>query len=112
MHITVKREDLLKPLSVVAGVVERRQTLPILSNILLRYDGKVLALTGTDLEVEISAQISCKGGQNGEITVPARKLHDICRALPNEALVDISVSIPMQGHVDSLNVACAGSIRH
>src|SRR4030065_29898 len=73
MHITVKREDLLKPLSIVAGVVERRQTLPILSNIMLRYNGKELALTGTDLEVEISAQIPCKGGDNGEMTVPASK---------------------------------------
>lgn len=89
MHITVKREELLKPLGIVAGVVERRQTLPILSNIMLRYNGKELALTGTDLEVEISAQISCKGGENGEMTVPARKLHDICRALPNEAMIDI-----------------------
>jgi len=91
MHITVKREELLKPLSIVAGVVERRQTLPILSNIMLRYNGKELALTGTDLEVEISAQISCKGGDSGEMTVPARKLLDICRALPNEALIEISL---------------------
>lgn len=91
MHISVKREDLLKPLSIVAGVVERRQTLPILSNIMLRYNGKDLALTGTDLEVEVSAQISCTGGEKGEMTVPARKLHDICRALPGEAQIDISV---------------------
>jgi DNA polymerase-3 subunit beta len=91
MHITVKREDLLKPLGIVAGVVERRQTLPILSNIMLRYNGKELALTGTDMEVEISAQLSGKGGENGEITVPARKLHDICRALPSDSLIDISL---------------------
>ena len=58
---------------------------------MLRYNGKELTLTGTDLEVEISAQVSCKGGDNGEMTVPARKLHDICRALPNEALIDISL---------------------
>jgi DNA polymerase-3 subunit beta len=91
MHITVKREDLLKPLGIVAGVVERRQTLPILSNIMLRYNGKELALTGTDMEVEISTQLSGKGGENGEITVPARKLHDICRALPSDSLIDISL---------------------
>lgn len=91
MHITVKREDLLKPLSIVAGVVERRQTLPILSNIMMRYNGKELVLTGTDLEVEISAQIPCMGGESGEMTVPARKLHDICRALPSEAMIDISL---------------------
>ena len=91
MHITVKREDLLKPLGIVAGVVERRQTLPILSNIMLRYNGKELTLTGTDLEVEISAQVSGKGGENGEMTVPARKLHDICRALPSESMIDVSL---------------------
>jgi DNA polymerase-3 subunit beta len=91
MHITVKREDLLKPLGIVAGVVERRQTLPILSNIMLRYNGKELALTGTDLEVEISAQLAGKGGENGEMTVPARKLYDICRALPGDSLIDISL---------------------
>jgi DNA polymerase III subunit beta len=91
MHITVKREDLLKPLGIVAGVVERRQTLPILSNILLRYNGKELALTGTDLEVEISVRLPAKGGDSGEMTVPARKLHDICRALPAESLIEISL---------------------
>jgi len=91
MHIKVRREDLLKPLGVVAGVVERRQTLPILSNILLRFDGKELSLTGTDLEVEVSARIPGVGGDSGEITVPARKLHDICRALPADADVDISL---------------------
>lgn len=91
MHITVKREDLLKPLGIVAGVVERRQTLPILSNILLRNNGSELVLTGTDLEVEISAKISVKGGDKGEVTVPARKLYDICRALPSDASIDISL---------------------
>lgn len=90
MHISVKREDLLKPLAIVAGVVERRQTLPILSNILLRHDGKELTLTGTDLEVEISARLSGGGGSAGEMTVPARKLYDICKALPNQALIDIT----------------------
>lgn len=91
MHITVRREELLKPLGIVAGVVERRQTLPILSNILLRHDGKGLTMTGTDLEVEISAHIDGKGGASGEMTVPARKLYDICRALPPESELDISL---------------------
>ena len=91
MHITIKREELLKPLGVVSGVVERRQTLPILSNILLRYNGKDLVLTGTDLEVEISAHLSLSSGKSGEITLPARKLYDICRALPADATIDISL---------------------
>ena len=88
MHITLSRDDLLKPLSVVTGVVERRQTLPILSNILLRHNGKLLTLTGTDLEVEITTHIDCAGAA-GETTLPARKLYDICRALPAGAQVDI-----------------------
>lgn len=88
MHITLSRDDLLKPLGIVSGVVERRQTLPILSNILLRHNGKTLTLTGTDLEVEITTHIDCSGAA-GEITLPARKLHDICRALPAGAQVEI-----------------------
>jgi DNA polymerase-3 subunit beta len=88
MQITIQRDELIKPLGIVAGVVERRQTLPILSNILFRFDGKGLSITGTDLEVEISAHISCKGTA-GEMTLPARKLYDICRALPNEATIEI-----------------------
>jgi DNA polymerase-3 subunit beta len=91
MHTTVKREELLRPLAIVAGVVERRQTLPILSNILLRLGGEHLTLTGTDLEVEISARLSGQCIDVGEMTVPARKLHDICRALPAESLIDISL---------------------
>lgn len=90
MHIIVRREELIKPLGVAAGVVERRQTLPILSNILLRHNGRELVLTGTDLEVEVSAHLEVKGAA-GEMTVPARKLYDICRALPSESEIDISL---------------------
>lgn len=52
MHFTIQREALLKPLQLVAGVVERRQTLPVLSNVLLVVEGQQLSLTGTDLEVD------------------------------------------------------------
>ena len=90
MHISVSREDLIKPLGIVAGVVERRQTLPILSNILVRMGSKGLSLIGTDLEVEISAHLDTAGSQ-GDMTVPARKLYDICRALPAGAKIDISL---------------------
>lgn len=88
MRITAPREELLKPLGFVAGVVERRQTLPILGNILLRLEDGVLTLTGTDLEVEVVARMKAEG-ENGVMTVPARKLLDICRALPAEAVIDI-----------------------
>lgn len=90
MNISVRREDLIKPLSVVAGVVERRQTLPILSNILVRQDERGLSLTGTDLEVEISARIPVQGAKT-ELTLPAKKLFDICRALPVDAKIDIAM---------------------
>ena len=84
MKFTVAREALLKPLQLVAGVVERRQTLPVLANVLVVLDGDQLSLTGTDLEVEIVGRIQLEqAGEGGEITVPARKLVDICRSLPD-----------------------------
>lgn len=91
MQITLKREDLLKPLSMVAGVVERRQTLPILSNVLVRQAGNELRLSGTDMEVEIVVTMQEVDGADGEITLPARKWLDICRALPAEAKVEIRI---------------------
>lgn len=89
MHITLQREDILKPLGYVAGVVEKRQTLPILSFILLRQEGNEVTFTGTDLEIEIIARVKTEHSTNGELTLPARKLLDICRALPEGAAIDI-----------------------
>jgi len=89
MHIRFVREELLKPLSYVAGVVERRQTLPILSYLLLSQEGDVVELTGTDLEVEVVAKGKAEAPGSGRATLPARKLLDICRALPAEAVLDI-----------------------
>ena len=89
MRFTVSRDSLLKPLQLVAGVVERRQTLPVLSNVLIVLDGENLSLTGTDLEVEIVGRIQLEqAGEAGEITVPARKLVDICRSLPDTANIE------------------------
>lgn len=86
MKFTVSREDLLKPLQLVAGVVERRQTLPVLANVLMVLEGDKLSLTGTDLEVEIVARVSLpQKGESGETTVPAKKFVDICRSLPEGA---------------------------
>lgn len=93
MQIQLEREKLLKPVNMVAGVVERRQTLPILSYLLLRAaDGKV-SFTGTDLEVEMIAAVDGRVEKPGEVTVPARKLFDICRALPE----GVAVSLTRQG---------------
>ena len=92
MHFTIQREALLKPLQLVAGVVERRQTLPVLSNVLLVVEGQQLSLTGTDLEVELVGRVALEEpAESGEITVPARKLMDICKSLPSDALIDIRV---------------------
>ncbi|MBB3102985.1 DNA polymerase III subunit beta [Azomonas macrocytogenes] len=90
MHFTIQREALLKPLQLVAGVVERRQTLPVLSNVLLVVQDQQLSLTGTDLEVELIGRVTLEEpAEAGEVTVPARKLMDICKSLPNEALIDV-----------------------
>lgn len=86
MKFTISREQLLKPLQQVAGVVERRQTLPVLSNVLMVLDGNRLSLTGTDLEVELVATIEMEQEfPASEITIPAKKLLDICKALSDQA---------------------------
>jgi DNA polymerase-3 subunit beta len=92
MKLSAARDVLLKPLQAVIGVVERRQTMPILSNVLLVARDGELAITATDLEVELVAQTAVEVEAGGEITVSGRKLLDICRALPDGATIDISVS--------------------
>ena len=91
MKFTIPREALLKPLQLVTGVVERRQTLPVLANLLIQADENGLSLTGTDLEVEMIANCAVPVEQHGEVTIPARKLADIWRALPDGA--DVSVAV-------------------
>lgn len=92
MHFTISREALLKPLQLVSGVVERRQTLPVLSNVLLVLDGSELSLTGTDLEVELVGRVSVDEAKTvGSITVPARKLLDICKSLSDDAMIELSL---------------------
>lgn len=93
MRFLVPRDVLLKPLQLVAGVVEKRQTHPALANVLLVLEGKRLTLTGTDLEVEIIGRIELEEpGVDGEITVPAKKFLDICRSLPEDASVEFVYS--------------------
>jgi DNA polymerase-3 subunit beta len=92
MKFSAARDVLLKPLQAVIGVVERRQTMPILSNVLLVAKGNELAVTATDLEVELVAQTEVSVEADGEITVSGRKLLDICRALPDGSDIDISVT--------------------
>ncbi|NIM29163.1 MAG: DNA polymerase III subunit beta [Gammaproteobacteria bacterium] len=91
MKLTMQRENLLKPLQAVQGVVERRQTLPILSNFLIAIDAERLSVTGTDMEIELVASIPLSDAEAGEVTVPARKLVDICRSLPADAEIRLEV---------------------
>ena len=92
MKLSASREVLLKPLQAVIGVVERRQTMPILANVLLAAKDGQLAVTATDLEVELVASVNVEVEAPGEVTVPGRKLLDICRALPDEAEIVVSLS--------------------
>ena len=92
MKFSIARDALIKPLNSVAGVVERRQTLPILSNVLLALEDKTLSLTGTDLEVELIGRVELEAaGVDGEVTVPARKLVDICKSLPEGSTIEFSL---------------------
>lgn len=90
MRFTLQREAFLKPLAQVVNVVERRQTLPVLANFLVQVRDGQLSLTGTDLEVEMVSRIAVEDAQDGETTIPARKLFDIIRALPDTSRVTVS----------------------
>ncbi len=89
--IKTSRESLLKPLQAVSGIIERRHTLPVLSNVLLSRKDGTLAFVATDIEIEISAGMPCDGDDKA-VTVGARKLLDILRALPAQAEVVLSLA--------------------
>ena len=91
MKFTLQREVFLKPLQQVIGVVERRQTLPVLGNVLVNAGKKQIKITATDLEVELQATLATPVTEPGDITLPARKLLDICRTLPEGAEISLSV---------------------
>jgi len=92
MNVTSSRESFLRPLQAVIGVVERRQTMPILANVLMKMKGNQLSITASDLEVELVAEsVVDEVKKPGEITVPARKFLDICRALPEESTIRIQL---------------------
>jgi DNA polymerase-3 subunit beta len=89
MRFSLSREALLKPLQQVVNVVERRQTLPVLANLLVQVENGTLSLTGTDLEVEMVSRSPVDDAQGGETTIPARKLFEIVRALPDGAKITV-----------------------
>jgi DNA polymerase-3 subunit beta len=89
MNIGMDRSQLLPALAMVSGVVERRHTLPILGNLLIAADNGGVTLRATDLELEIGTRTGGRVQEGGATTVPARKLLDICRSLPEGAEVTI-----------------------
>jgi DNA polymerase-3 subunit beta len=91
MKFTISREVLLQPLTQVVGVVERRQTLPVLANFMLTARDGRLTVTGTDMEVELISSVPADVVQEGDITVPARKLVDIIKALPDGSNISFNI---------------------
>ena len=90
--LTTTRDALLAPLQSVAGIVEKRHTLPILSNVLLEKHGDQLTLLATDIEIQIrTTSAGHIGGEDAAITVGARKLQDILRALPDSAEINLTL---------------------
>ncbi|MEC4720578.1 DNA polymerase III subunit beta [Noviherbaspirillum sp. CPCC 100848] len=91
--VKTQRDTLLRPLQIVSGIVERRHTLPILANILIRKDGEKVSFLSTDIEVQITTHADVGvGGEVAATTVAARKLLDILRALPDSGDVTLSLA--------------------
>ena len=108
MKIEIQREQFLQLLQSVVGVVERRQTLAILANVLIIAENNSLTMIATDLEVELSATCSLDIAEEGRTTLPGRKLFDILRALPDETPVKVSIDqnkALIRGHKSRFNLA-------
>jgi DNA polymerase-3 subunit beta len=91
MNLIIKRENLLDPLQHVIGAVERKQTKPILGHVLIRNSNGNMILKATDLEIELIADLKIDSSDEVETTLPARKLLDICKALPEGCTLNLSV---------------------
>ena len=91
MIFNIQRETLLHPLSEINGVVEKKQTLAILGNFYIKAYLGVLSITASDSEVEMVASCQAEIIEEGEITLPARKFFDICRALADGSLINVSM---------------------
>lgn len=89
--LQAERDALLKPLQTVTGIVERRHTLPILSNVLIRKQADALSFLATDLEIQISSQSEGVAGDDFSLTVSAKKFADILRAIPDKAAVALDL---------------------
>lgn len=91
MQFSISRENLLKPLQQVCGVLSSRPNIPVLNNVLLQIEDNRLTITGTDLEVELSSQTQLSSSSaNGSFTIPAKKFLDICRTLSDEFEITVT----------------------
>ena len=105
MHFFINREAFLKPLQSIAGIIERRQTKPILSNVLLNINEKILSLTGTDTEVELVITLMPTiVEKTGAVTISARKLMEICKSFPEGSEISLSQQ-------DQVVILCSGRSR-
>src|SRR5438874_6972995 len=86
MELTVRKFDLLQELTLIQGVVERKTTIPILANVLLRTEGDELGITSTDLEIGLKSACASKTTVPGTLTLPAKRLYEIVRALPDKEI--------------------------
>lgn len=92
MKITLSRETLLELLSDVIGAVEKKHTSPILENILINATESELVIVATDLEIEMSAETPMKAEVSGSVTVPGKKLFDICKAMPSDSVISMQLN--------------------
>ena len=93
MKIIITKENLIKSLQKVIGVVEKRQTMPILSHVLFRKNNNTFEVVASDLEVQLSSSISLEDGSDftDDVTIPGRKLFDIGKGLPDESVLEINL---------------------
>ncbi len=102
MKFTISREILIEQLTHVVGAVEKKHTSKILENILIQVAEKELTLVGTDLEIEMSANIDIQAESVGQTTAPARKLYDICKALPSDCFILFETDDKQHLHIHGL----------
>ena len=94
MKFTIEQRNIIKPLQQVCGVAGSKIKLPILSNLLLKAEDNKMSITCTDLEAELTASLALSGEvEPGGVTIPARKFLNICRSLPQNARILVSLEM-------------------